>query len=141
MNKTILFVLPLSLMLASCASVMVSAPGGCHVASVIPTVCTGSKDNPKVSFNSNTLKASPPNVCAEPGATLEISIKPVAHNKIGSVAVIAKDPKDSWLSGTNSPDKTKIEILIPAWVAEGDHDYGFLTFDGKCLDPRINIKH
>ena len=141
MNKTILFVLPLSLMLASCASVMVSAPGACHVASVIPTVCTGKKDDPKVNFNTNSLKASPPNVCAGRGETLEITIEPVAQNKIGSVAVIPKDPKDSWLVGTNSPDKKKIEILIPPWVAEGDHDYGFLTFDGKCLDPRINIKN
>ena len=139
MNRMILFVLPLGLLLASCASVQVAAPGDCHVVSVIDHKCSGKKNDPKVNFNTNTLKANPANVCAAPGKTLVIMITPPADNKIGSVAVVAKDKNDSWLSGTNSPDKKKIEIYIPPWISDGPHDYGFLTFDGKCLDPRIHI--
>ncbi len=139
MNRKILFVLPLSWIAVGCATVGVSSPGDCHVASIIPDVCQGPKDKPKVNFNTNKLEPKPANVCAAPGTTLVIQITPVAQNKIGSVAVVPKNPNDSWLAGTNSPDKKEIKILIPDWVEEGRHDYGFVTFDGKCLDPRVHV--
>lgn len=143
MKRKILFVLPLSWVLVSCAPALVATPGACHIASIIPAKChdPAHRNDPKVTFNTITLKANPPNVCAEPGSTLEISIVPPAKNKVGSVAVSAKDPLDSWLAGTNAPDKGKIKILIPEWVTYDDYDYGFTTFDGKCLDPRVNVDH
>ena len=120
---------------------MVSAPGACHVASVIPRACNGNPEKPKVNFNTNKLEAKPANVCAAPGSTLEITITPTADNAVGSVRVIAKNEKDnSWLAGTNSPDKKMIKIPIPTKVSEGPHDYGFALSDGKCLDPRIHVK-
>ena len=91
------------------------------------------------------MKVNPPNVCASPGTTLVISIVPPPRNKVGSIAIIPKSASDVWLVGTNYPDKDKIEITIPAWVSVGeddvgtDHDYGFVTIDGKCVDPRVNV--
>ena len=106
----------------------------------------GDKNNPKVILNTESLVVAPPNVCAMPGKTLVISVVPAANNKIGSVAIIPKNPKDTWLTGTNSPDKNEIRILVPNWVSGGkasvgtNHDYGFVTIDGNCVDPRVNVQ-
>ena len=106
-----------------------------------PTMsCTGNPNDPKITLNLNTMKANPPNVCARPGQTLDISIVPPPQTSVGNVAVVPKDIADTWLIGTNSPNKLKISILIPDWVEEGtDHDYGFVTSSGKCADPRVHV--
>ncbi len=102
--------------------------------------CTGDKNDPKVTLNLITMKANPPNVCGAPGETIVVSLVPPPEI-VGSVAVVPKNFADTWLLGTNSPDKEKINIAIPAWVPlETNHDYGFVTKAGKCADPRLRVR-
>jgi hypothetical protein len=146
MDIRILFVLTLSWMLVACEKPGILDVSKCEKYTAVVSACTGEKNDPKVTINTESLNVAPPNVCAMPGTTLVITVVPPAKNKIGSVAIIPKNPKDAWLTGTNSPDKTKIEILIPNWVSGGEpgvgtnHDYGFVTIDGKCIDPRVNVQ-
>ena len=95
---------------------------------------------PKVTLNLNEMKANPPNVCARPGKTIDVSIVPKVEASVGNVWVVPKNLADYWLVGTNDPDKLKIYIEIPDTVPFGtDHDYGFLTTSGKCADPRVHV--
>ena len=101
----------------------------------------GNKNDPKVMINTNSLDFSPGNVCAAPGTTITFTISPPPNNKVGTAAIIPKNPADTWLIGTNSPDKNKIEITVPAWVSlDTNHNYGFVTNDGKCIDPRVRVE-
>lgn len=140
MDKKFLIVFLTGLLVAACATP--KAPLGTTDCTVHePTnSCTGNPDMPKVSLNLTTMKANPPNVCARAGKTIDVSIVPPPAASVGNVAVVPKDFADTWLIGTNVPNKLKIEIKIPDTVPFGtDHDYGFVTSDGKCADPRVHV--
>ena len=102
-------------------------------------------NNPVVNFNKNGLALAPPNVCTNAGVTLKFKITPTAigQNPPGSVAVIPKKGKDTWLTGTNSKDNGVIEIGIPDYLPTNtDYDYTIVSVrDGvvSCVDPRIHV--
>ena len=139
MNKIILFVIPLSFFLTSCAEQNRIRIGGCESPPPVK-VCTGSFADPKVTVNINKpLNASPPNVCAQQGTTIVFTIVPATAEE-GSVLIIPKDVADTWLTGRNSPDANKIEIPVPTDLKpDTPHDYIVTTSSGKCLDPRVHV--
>jgi hypothetical protein len=138
MRIKILVVLSLGWLLSSCTTFNVLGAKNCVVHDPTDS-CTGKPNDPKVTLNLNTMKANPPNVCARPGLTIDVKLVPEPA-ALGSVAVVPKNFLDTWLIGTNSVDKGKIEIEIPDSVPEGtDHDYGFVTSAGKCADPRAHV--
>jgi hypothetical protein len=137
-KKTIILsVLSCGWLISGCTTVDVLGARNC-VSDKPPDACTGNSADPKVTLNLVTMKANPPNVCAERGQTIKVKLVP-EPDKLGSVAVVPKNFLDVWLIGTNSVDKGKIEIHIPEWVSIDDHDYGFVTSDGKCADPRAKV--
>jgi len=141
MKNKLLFVLSLSVVAAGCARDGILAIPQCEKYSQTITACNNPKNDPQVTINTNSLIFAPPNVCAAPGSTIVFTVVPPPQNKVGSVAIIPKNPADLWLIGTNSPDKGKIEITVPEWVAlNTDHDYGFVTIDGGCVDPRVHVE-
>jgi len=85
------------------------------------------------------MKAAPPNRCVEAGDIVELELVP-APSAVATVFVVPKNLTDTWLIGTNYPDKDKIIITIPESVPKySDHLYGFLA-DGKCADPRFRVE-
>lgn len=144
MNIKSLFILSLSWVAVGCVSDGILSVPKCQPYEPIVGPCNGSKSNPKVTINinANSLNFSPRNVCAAPGKTIVFTIVPPPQNKIGSAAIIPKNMADLWLIGTNGANKNKIEITVPEWVASGtDHDYGFATIDGDCVDPRVHVEN
>ena len=145
MNKRALLVVSIAMLIAGCVTPedpqSMGPLGTVNCAVHEPTdSCTGNPDDPKVTLNLNTMKANPPNVCARAGKTINISIVPTQAASVGNVAVVPKSSTDTWLIGTNVPDKLKITIPIPNDIAFGtDHDFGFVTSDGKCADPRVHV--
>ncbi|MDJ0813815.1 MAG: hypothetical protein QNJ23_08800 [Woeseiaceae bacterium] len=143
MNKKALLLVPLGLAIAGCATTNgygeQPQPAACIVPDPIEGPCNGNPANPKVNLNLNTMKASPPNVCANPGTTIEIKLSPPPR-MTGTVSVVAKNKTNTWLNGTNAPDPRKIFIYVPGWIAPGDdYYYGFTTSLGTCVDPRVDI--
>ena len=153
MKIAIFLLAPLSL-LAACATIpnmvgQTELPACDKLA--IPPNCSNAPNsgpnNPQINFNKNSLLLSPRNVCAHKGKTLKFLITPSAEGKNprGSVAVIPKDGKDTWLTGTNSSDNREIEIKIPDYLPSNSHyDYTIVSVkDGlvSCVDPRIHVKN
>jgi hypothetical protein len=139
MMQKILIILSLSFLLVACEKAYINnsahAP---HCKSTALSVCN--PGDPKVKLHLNNMKATPPNLCVEPGDTVEMEIEP-APSAVATVFVVPKNLTDTWLIGTNYPDKDKIIITIPEWVPEySDHDYGFLTNNGDCADPRFRVE-
>lgn len=148
MNKKLLIVFFAGLLVAACVAppqqgpMGPSGPGGMTVCVEHDpgNSCTGNPDMPKVTLNLITMKANPPNVCARAGKTIDVSIVPEVEASVGNVHVLPKNFADYWLVGTNDPEKLKIAIKIPDTVTFGtNHDYGFVTTDGKCADPRVHV--
>ena len=137
MMQKILIILSLSFLLVACesANFLKNAPR-CPPPPEFDKCNPGA---PTVTLHLNNMKATPPNLCVKAGDTVEMQITP-APDKVGTVVVVAKDFFDTWLIGTNSPDKSKISITIPDWVSDGDYNYGFLTNNGKCADPRFRVE-
>ena len=116
---------------------------------VLPPNCSNAPgsgpSNPEVNFNKNSLLLAPRNVCAHKGTTLKFKITPSAEakNPPGSVAVIPKNGKDTWLTGTNSSNNGEIEIQIPDYLPINSYyDYTVVSvMNGtvSCVDPRINV--
>jgi len=102
-------------------------------------------NDPEVNFNKNSLLLAPRNVCAHKGTTLKFKITPSAEdrNPLGSVAVIPKHGKDTWLTGTNSSDSGVIEIEIPDYLPSNSlYDYTVVSVKKgivSCVDPRIHV--
>lgn len=143
MNKKALLLVPLGLVIAGCAATKSvdehPQPRACIEPDPITDPCTGNPTDPKVTLNLNTMKANPPNVCANPGSTIEVNISP-PPSMTGSVSVVAKDNTHTWLNGTNAPDPKKIYVYVPTWIAPSpNYDYGFNTSLGTCVDPRVDI--
>ncbi len=139
MKMKLLLVLSASLLVSSCTTTGIVGAQNCVVHQP-PVDCTDTPVSPAVTLNLTTMKANPPNVCAGPGETITIKLVPEPA-EVGTVAVVPKNFADTWLIGTNSPDKGKIEIEVPAWVPTiTNHDYGFVTSTGDCADPRVHVK-
>jgi len=145
MNKSLLFLLPVSVLLYGCSTTSKGINlDNCQV-QVVPENCANAPgsgpSNPVVNFNKNGITAAPPNVCAMRGSTLVFKITPNPPNSdTATVTVLPKDINDTWLTGTNHPDSGKIEIFIPPWVENlSDHKYAIVVNDGSCLDPRVHV--
>lgn len=142
MNKNVFLLLTLGLILTGCAAIdgadEHTQPMTCIEPDPISGPCNGNPSAPMVNLNLSTMKANPPNVCANPGSTIEVTISP-PPGSIGTVSVTAKDPTNTWLNGTNAPDPQKIFIYVPPGVSLGNNYYGFTTSLGTCVDPRVDI--
>lgn len=104
-----------------------------------PEACTGNPNLPKVTINRNTLKVSPPRVCANSGTTLEITLVPTPEYEPGDTVITPKAAENDWLQGDNSGDKNLIEIEIPLETGTDEYDYKVDFSDGKCIDPRVDV--
>ena len=140
MNRKLLLILPLAFCLSACTAAMSSPPGRTCTVITPGASCDGDKNFPVVTINTQAgLVIDRSNVCAAPGSTIEFRVVPPGRNDVGSVSIRSKDPADTWLNGTNSPDKKKIEILVPDWVTDDDYDYAIYMSGGTCLDPRVEV--
>jgi hypothetical protein len=140
MNKQILVTVSLSWCLASCADVGLVRVGTCEVETGPETPCEGMPNTPSIHLNTNSLNVTPRCANAAHNSTIVISVTPPGQNDVASVAIVPKNGTDTWLTGTNSPDKKEIRILVPAWVEDGEHQYSVLLADGRCIVPRVRIE-
>ena len=103
--------------------------------------CQGDRHYPVVKIDTEKKVISPELVCAALESVIEFRVKPPGKTAAGAVAVRAKDATNTWLVGTNYPQKKKIDVLVPEWVTI-DKDYGYNIFfeDGTCVDPRIHVE-
>lgn len=145
MNKNIFFVIVLCALTISCAPTprTVGAMTSCSSYTIPAGACAGDKLSPEVRIvnTGSQYVFTPGKICAQPGKTIVFKLLPPPQNLLGTAAIVPKDSIHSWLSGTNWQDKDKIEILVPDWVAEGPHDYAFITSTGACVDPRIEVTY
>lgn len=141
MNRKILFLLPLSLILFGCAGKGLVRVASCDAYTTPLPPCQATPNAPTIGVNTAAaiIGVTPRCVQARRTKTIKFSITPVGPADIGTVAVIPKNPADTWLIGTNSPVATEIEILVPDWATNGDHKYAIVTNGGKCLDPRVRV--
>ena len=142
MNSKLLSVLPLMICLSACASVRSPPSTASTCTTITPSSsCGGDKNFPIITINTQAgLVIDRSNACVTPGSTIEFRVVPPGQNDVGSVSISAKDPADTWLNGTNSPDKKKIEILVPDWVpTHEEYDYAIYTSGGTCMDPRVEV--
>jgi len=137
--QKILIMLSLSFLLVACEEAYFSNSARAPRCES-PVLSKCNPGNPTVTLHLSNMKATPPNRCVKAGDTVEMEIRP-APAKAGTVFVVPKNLRDTWLIGTNYPDKNKIIITIPKTVPRySDHDYGFLTPNGKCADPRFRVE-
>lgn len=139
MNRKILIVMPLGWILVGCVNTGPMNISNCDVYTGPVPPCEGNPNAPAVNLNTNTLNVTPRCANAARSKTIVFTVVPPEKNKVGSVAIIPKNAEDTWLTGTNSPDKMKINILVPDWVASGDHSYGIVASNGSCVDPRVHV--
>ncbi len=141
MNKNVLLAMPLGLMVAGCVAVSDFAPvtpDTTCLEDTRPDVACTTANKGKVTLNLQVMQANPPNVCADPGSTIEVKISPKPSAK-GTVSVFAKNVTDTWLGGSNSAKADVIHIHVPEWVPAGSYRYGFRTNLGTCVDPRVDV--
>jgi plastocyanin len=123
MNKKALIAIPLCLAGFYGISTVTTAQDGCQLMDV-PPVCQGGG---QININNNSKNISPPNLCANPGETIEVNVTPA-----GTTASI--DGKDGgWPRGSDA----SFTITAPA---AGSYDYNVTFEDGSCIDPRIIVK-
>lgn len=140
MNKKILLLLPSCLLLTGCPGLPILEEGECEVVNG-PDVCTGSETNPKIGITlvRDGVRVGPPNVCANAGTTIEVSIQP-PQKDLNTVRTVPKDPEHAWLNASNSSDKNSFEINVPASATVGeDYFYTIIRSNGTCLDPRVHV--
>jgi hypothetical protein len=112
--QKILIILSLSFLLVACEKVYFdNSARAPRCESPVLSICN--PGDPKVKLHLSDMKATPPNLCVEPGDTVEMEIVP-KPTEAGTVFVVPKDLRDTWLIGTNYPDKNKVIITIPEWV-------------------------
>lgn len=93
----------------------------------VPPVC---QDAPRININVNSKHVSPPNICAEPGDTIQVRVTPA-----GNSATIAGKSGPDWLQGSGET----FAIEVPDSVT-GEFDYNVYFADGSCIDPRIKVR-
>ena len=97
---------------------------------------------PIVTINTETQEIAPEFVCAATESVIEFRVVPPGKTALGTIAVKPKDESNTWLIGTNYPQKKKIDVLVPEWVAnETDHGYNIVFADGSCIDPRVRVEN
>jgi len=140
MNRKLLFVLPLSWLLAGCAE-PTSDESVCEEYTGPEHVCSPEQNPqaPHVNLNAVSLMVNPWCVRANPGTTLVFMLTPKNNNTLGSAKIFPKDEDNTWLKGTNDADKDEIRIPVPATLTPGPRDYGFVVGD-KCVDPRVSVE-
>ena len=143
MNKRNFLLLPISLTFIACSGEAPIQHPACANDPGPEPPCEGDPQNPMVTINTNTWVFAPRCVNASKSGTEPIVFRlvPPGDNPPGSTAILAKDPKDTWLTGVNSPDQSQIVITVPDsdWVTLGDHKYGVFKSNGDCFDPRVHI--
>ena len=139
MNRKLLFVLPLSWLLAGCAEP--TSESMCEEYSGREQPCNPEQDPqaPHVNLNTESLLVNPWCVRANSGTTLVFMLTPKVNNTLGSAKIFPKDKNDTWLKGTNDTDKDEIRISVPAELKHGPRDYGFVVGD-TCVDPRVSVE-
>jgi len=141
MNAKLIFTLCASLLLASSVGVAQTTVGECIKPVDTAKKCSGDKHFPVVTINTKKMMVDRLYVCAARTSTIEFRIVPPAWNVVGSVGIEPKDPKDTWLLKSNSPDERKIVIFVPAELDNNnDHAYTIRLADGRCIDPRIHVE-
>lgn len=140
MNSKLLFSLPLMICLSACATARLPTSTTC-VSVTPPASCGGDKHFPIITINTQaSIVIDRSNACVTRSSTIEFRVVPPGQNDVGSVSIRAKNPADTWLNGTNSPDKKKIVILVPDWVTTKEtYDYAIYTSGGTCMDPRVEV--
>lgn len=137
MKKNILFALPLSALVIACAPLGPDQAAGCQTMTI--PACTGNPADPKVNINVATnLVVAPPNVCAHAGTDVEFIITPATTTTI--VAILPKDPADTWLSGSNISAASGFEISVPGDLPDDTYDYHIVATNGYCYDPRFTVE-
>lgn len=147
MKSSPLLPIALSLALMACSSSphtssgsASSAKNSCTTYKLLLKKCKDTGASPKVDILTDKMEFDPENVCVEAGQSIEFTLKPVPDDKEGSAAIIPEDYKDAWLTGTNYSPKNKIKIKVPKWVdPKKTYKYKFIKYDGKCVDPRIEV--
>ena len=139
MKKTISALLPLSLVLASCAAPQfdLTGLGSCSQANTIVITAAAA-----------ALAVAPPNTCATRGETLSIVI--AGGRPRDTVHTIAKlgnpdtqNPGDipgNWLTRSNDPNPQRFSVTVP-----NNAQYGQYFFRAKVdglgeLDPMITVE-
>lgn len=139
MNSKLILTLPLLICLSACAAGANKSTLTCD--HITPgKVCFGNGKAPVLVNTQANVVVDHENVCVSRNEYITFNITPPGKNDAGAVSIVAKDPNDTWLNGTNSPDKKKIEILVPGWVKIGGiHDYAIYVHGESCLDPRVEV--
>lgn len=140
MNKKLVVALSLCVTSFGCAAPGPISSTTCSSVAT-PPACTGPRDNPVVTINTNALNFAPPNVCARIGTTIEFKLVPPVNNEKGNAAIVPKIASNTWLLGGNTLHKDKILVEIPDWVTPGYYEYGFIRSNGDCIDPRVDVTH
>jgi hypothetical protein len=122
MNKAILLAAPLGLVLFYGTTLVTAQEQECRTMSI--PAC---QDGTRININNNGNALAPPNLCVDPGETIEVNVVPE-----GSASIEGKD--GGWPSGSGS------SFTLVAPEESGDYDYNVYFSDGSCLDPRISVK-
>jgi len=103
--------------------------------------CTGVREYPIVTINTETKEIAPEFVCAARESVIEFRVVPPGKTDVGSVAVKAKKSLNTWLIGTNYPHKKRIVVPVPEWVKNNSiHNYNIIFDDDSCIDPRVHVE-
>ena len=139
MNKRNFLLLPISLMFIACGGAEQMSALECAKDTGPEPPCAGDPKNPEVTINTNTWVFTPRCIKANKKEKIVFRLTPAADNPLGSTAIQPKDLKDTWLTGVNSPDEMKIEVMVPDWVALDKYRYGVFKSNGDCFDPRVHV--
>lgn len=81
---------------------------------------------------------SPQHICV--ARTRTITFQLAQNPEEGTVRTEGKDEASSWLDGTNSPDRRRITIQVPADVALETFKYNVYWEGKNSLDPRVSVR-
>ena len=122
MKKTILLAAPLGFVLFYGTSQVTAQDPECE--SMTVPVC---QDGTQITINNNGRMVAPPNLCVDPGETIEVKVTPEGT----SASIEGKN--GGWPSGSGA----SFTLVAPD---SGTYDYNVYFSDGSCLDPRISVK-
>ncbi len=140
MNTKLLISLLAGLLLAGGA--VLAADVECAPIEMKDKECQGEdRHYPKVTINTETKEIHPEFVCTARESVIEFRVAPPGKTAVGAVSVKAKDSLNTWLIGTNYPDKKTIDVVVPEWVENNSvHHYNVIFEDGSCIDPRVHVE-